>query len=149
MPNSTTSTANPDQPVAQLGPLTVADLLQATREFYTKKKRKWGRAALAKQDENGEVTFCVLGAMSAVMTNEEYLRSNAERGRTESYPTHLYKGFDLIYRTALYLGDTLPPFYAGDRGVWGRVYAYNDDHNRSQVLQALRKAEKMARHSGL
>lgn len=129
-------------------PQTIADLLKATREFYTKKRRRWGKGSLVKEHD-GKLSYCVLGAMSAVMTNEERLKRCAKDGESFSHPQEDFKGYDLIYRTVWFLGETLLPARVNSGTLWSRVYYFNDEHTRGRVLAALRKAEKEARTKGI
>lgn len=117
--------------------MTVAELLRATREFYTKRKRRWSGGALY-----DGVGYCVLGAMSAVCTNEEYLKTHPGLVR----PGTGFKGFDLISLGALALRDALE---LGKRGKWQPVYEWNDEASREEVIAGLRKAEEWAKERGL
>lgn len=113
---------------------TVADLLKATREFYTKRKKKWGRFNLKSENR-----YCVLGAMCSVLTNESRLEG-------AMVPHHTYKQYSLIREASKVLGSTV----ASDRGrsIFRRVFNWNDESNRQQVLEGLRKAEARARKEG-
>ena len=133
----------------------VADVLDAAADFYDRADVKWGRGQLHRR--NGE--FCVLGAISAVVTNEDYLR---KEGGKFSSPTRRFKKYGLIKEAAVRLSMELSPSYNTGarhdswrsvgrrrRGFqWADVFQWNDRAgSRVGVQQKLRETADKLRAS--
>lgn len=117
--------------------MTVAETLKAAREFYPRRKKKWGQGALYE-----EGAYCVLGALCAVVTNEERIQK-----REYSQPLPNFKNHRLIAGAADALIESLELYDEGSR--WATVYEWNDETTRESVIAGLRRAEKWARERDL
>lgn len=153
----------------------VADVLDATIKLYTKSKKNVGSNALY-NDEND--SFCVLGAITAVVTNKEELETNQRAARL-AHPTKRFKNLKLIRKTARFLWQFLKeeaaktsPIRAlawGDTFAWYRIYNWNDHliggnydsvtgkylgpvgdkGRRRRFLELLRAAQREAKRQGV
>lgn len=149
----------------------VSEVLEATIRLYTKSKKKPGPSVLYNRADDA---YCVLGAISAVVTNKEELETNYKYSSL-SYPTKKFKNLRLIRKTAKFLWETLREqlqerrgwsYILGDRFSWKAVYRWNDEllgagwdlvtgerlpeqDRRKRFLRLLRTAQKKAKAQGV
>ena len=117
---------------------TVSELLDATADFYVKKRRGWTAGKLFRKANN---SYCILGAMSAVVTNEELLKTYGG-----AYPNFKFKKIDLIREAAHQLSKHFS-FVPNIGSIFNTITTWNDNWNtdRRIVIKTLRQAAKAAR----